>query len=112
MAGSGLVNRGMRIPTMTRWTFLKAFLIAGGLVATVLPIYRAAHQTTSEVSDALRERYDSSSKGPIEPPRLVADVLDARSTVRRHQLLGPETATPRRWVNDAQPDRKRPDWKT
>jgi hypothetical protein len=58
----------------------------GGLVATVLPIYEAAHQTTSNVSDA-------------------------GSTVRRHQLLGPETATPRRWVNDARPDKKRPHWK-
>jgi hypothetical protein len=97
---------------MTRWTFLKAFLIAGGLVATVLPIYQAAHQTTSKVSDALREQYDSKSKDPTEPPKLIADILDAGSTVRRHQLLGPETATPRRWVNDARPDKKRPHWKT
>ena len=28
-------------------------------------------------------------------------VSDAGSSVRRHQLLGPETATPRRWVKDA-----------
>ena len=97
---------------MTRWTFLKAFLVAGGLVATVLPIYQAAHQTTSQVSDALRERYDSKSKDPTEPPKLIADILNAGSTVRRHQLLGPETATPRRWVNDARPDKKRPHWKT
>ena len=97
---------------MTRWTFLKAFLIAGGLVATVLPIYQAAHQTTSKVSDALREQYDSKSKDPTEPPKLIADIPDAGSTVRRHQLLGPETATPRRWVNDARPDKKRPHWKT
>ena len=97
---------------MTRWTFLKAFLIAGGLVATVLPIYRAAHQTTSKVSDALREQYDSKSKDPTEPPKLIADILDAGSTVQRHQLLGPETATPRRWVNDARADKKRPHWKT
>ena len=97
---------------MTRWTFLKAFLIAGGLVATVLPIYQAAHQTTSKVSDALREQYDSKSNDPTEPPKLIADILDAGSTVRRHQLLGPETATPRRWVNDARPDKKRPHWKT
>ena len=62
---------------MTRWTFLKAFLIAGGLVATVLPIYQAAHQTTSQVSDALRERYDSKSKDPTEPPKLIANILDA-----------------------------------
>jgi hypothetical protein len=93
---------------MTRWTFL----IAGGLVATVLPIYQAAHQTTSKVSEALREPYDSKSKDPTEPPKLIADILDAGSTVRRHHLLGPETATPRRWVNDARPDKKRPDWKT
>ena len=86
---------------MTRWTFLKAFLIAGGLVATVLPIYRAAHQTTSEVSDALREQYESKPQGPTEPPKLIVDIRDARSAVRRHQLLGPETATPRRWVNGA-----------
>ncbi len=97
---------------MTRWTFLKAFLIAGGLVATVLPIYQAAHQTTSKVSHALREQYDSKSKDPTQPPKLIADILDAGSTVRRHQLLGPETATPRRWVNDARPDTKRPHWKT
>lgn len=97
---------------MTRWTFPKAFLIAGGLAATVLPIYQAAHQTTSKVSDALRERYDSKSKDSTEPPKLIADILDAGSTVRRHQLLGPETATPRRWVNDARPDKKRPHWKT
>ena len=97
---------------MTRWTLLKAFLIAGGLVATALPIYQAAHQTTSKVSDALREQYDSKSKDPTEPPKLIADILDAGSTVRRHQLLGPETATPRRWVNDARPDKKRPHWKT
>ena len=91
---------------MTRWTFL----IAGGLVATVLPIYQAAHQTTSKVSDALREQYDSKSKDPTEPPKLIAHILAAGSTVRRHQLLGPETATPRRWVNDARPDKKRPHW--
>ena len=97
---------------MTRWTFLKAFPIAGGLVATVLPIYQAAHQTTSKVSDALREQYDSKSKDPTEPPKLIADILNAGSTVRRHQLLGPETATPRRWVNDARPDKKRPHWRT
>ena len=97
---------------MTRWTFLKAFLIAGGLVATVLPIYRAAHQTTSKVSDALREQYDSKSNDPTEPPKLIADILDAGSIVRRHLLLGPETATPRRWVNDARPDKKRPHWKS
>ena len=97
---------------MTRWTLLKAFLIAGGLVATVLPTYQAAHQTTSKVSDALGEQYDSKSKDPTEPPKLIADILDAGSTVRRHQLLGPETATPRRWVNDARPDKKRPHWKT
>ena len=97
---------------MTRWTFLKAFLIAGGLVATVLPIYQTAHQTTSKVSDALREQDDSKSKDPTEPPKLIADILDAGSTVRRHQLLGPETATPRRWVNDAWRDQKRPHWKT
>ena len=47
---------------MTRWTVLKAFLLTGGLVATVLPIYRAAHQTTSRVSDALREQNDSKSE--------------------------------------------------
>ena len=93
---------------MTRWTCL----IAGGRVATVLPIYQAAHQTTSKVSDALREQYDSKSKDPTEPPKLIADLLDAGSTVRRHQLLGPGTATPRRWVNDARPDKKRPHWKT
>jgi hypothetical protein len=104
---------------MTRWTFLKAFLIARGLVATVLPIYLAAHQTTSKVSDALREQYDSKSKHPTEPPKhpteppkLIADILDAGSTVRRHQLLGPETATPRWRVNDARPDKRRPHWKT
>jgi len=97
---------------MTRWSFLKAFLIAGGLVATVLPIYQAAHPTTSKVSDALREHYDSKSKDPTERPKLIADIVDAGSTLRRHQLLGPETATPRRWVNDAQPDKKRPHWKT
>ena len=97
---------------MTRWTLLKAFLTPGGLVATVLPLYQAAHQTTSKVSDALREQYDSKSKDPTEPPKLIADILDAGSTVRRHQLLGPETATPRRWINDARPDKKRPHWKT
>ena len=97
---------------MTRWTFPRAFLIAGGLVATVLPIYQAAHQTRSQVSDALRERYDSKSEDPPEPPMLIADILDAGSTVRRHQLPGPETATPRRWVNDARPDKKRPHRKT
>ena len=97
---------------MTRWTFLNAFLIAGGLVAPVLPIYQAAHQTTSKVSDPLREQYDSKSKDPTEPPKPIADILDAGSIVRRHQLLGPETATPRRWVNDARPDKKRPHWKT
>ncbi len=97
---------------MTRWTFPRAFLIAGRLVATVLPIYQAAHQTTSKVSHALREQYDSKSKDPTQPPKLIAHILDAGSTVRRHQLLGPETATPRRWVNDARPDKKRPHWKT
>ena len=50
----------------------------------MLPIYQAAHQTTSQVSDALRERYDSKSKDPTEPPKLIADILDAGSTVRRH----------------------------
>ena len=97
---------------MTRWTVLKAFLIAGGLVATVLPIYQAAHPRTSKVFDALREQSDSKSPGPSQPPKLIADILDAGSTVRRHQLLGPETATPRRWVNDARPDKKRPHRKT
>ena len=72
----------------------------------------SSHQTTSKVSDALREQYDSKSKDPTEPPKLIADLLDAGSTVRRHQLLGPETATPRRWVNDARPDKKRPHWRT
>ena len=65
----------------------------------------SSHQKTSKVSDALREQYDSKSKDPTEPPMLIAAILDAGSTVRRHQLLGPETATPRRWVNDARPDR-------
>ena len=72
----------------------------------------SSHQTTSKVSDALREQYDSKSKDPTEPPKLIPHILDAGSTVRRHQLLGPETATPRRCVNDARPDKKRPHWRT
>jgi hypothetical protein len=72
----------------------------------------SSHQTTSKVSDALREQHDSKSKDPTEPPKLIAHILDAGSPVRRHQLLGPETATPRRCVNDARPDKKRPHWKT
>ena len=72
----------------------------------------ASHETTSKVSDALREQYESSSKDPTEQPKLIDDILDAASTVRRHRLLGPETATPRRWVNGARPDKKRPHWKT
>lgn len=69
-------------------------------------------QTTSKVSDALRQQYDGKSEDPTKPPKLIADILGAGSTVRRHQLLGPETATPRRWVNDAGPDKKRPRKKT
>ena len=72
----------------------------------------SSHHTTSKVSDALREQYESKSKDPTEQPRLIADILDFASTVRRHQLLGPETATPRRWVTDARPDKKRPHRKT
>lgn len=72
----------------------------------------SSHQTTSKISDALRERYDSKSKDPTEPPKLIADILGAGPAVRRHQLLGSETATPRRWVTDARPDNKRPPWKT
>jgi hypothetical protein len=72
----------------------------------------SSHQTTSKVSDALREQYESKSKDPTERPKLIDDILDAGSTVGRHQLLGPETATPRRWVSDARPDKKRPQWKT
>ena len=58
----------------------------------------SSHQTTSKISDALREQYESKSKDPTEPPQLIADILDAGSTVRRHRLLGPDPATPRRWV--------------
>ena len=72
----------------------------------------SSDQTTSKVSDALREQYERESKDPTEQPKPIDDILDAASTVRRHQLLGPQTATPRRWVNDARPDKKRPHWKT
>ena len=44
----------------------------------------SSHQKTSKVSDALREQYDSKSKDPTEPPMLIAAILDAGSTVRRH----------------------------
>jgi hypothetical protein len=56
-----------------------------------------------KVSDALRERYDSKSKDPTEQPKLIDDILDADagSSARRRELLGPKTATPRRWVKDA-----------
>jgi hypothetical protein len=54
-----------------------------------------------KVSNALREQYDSKSKDPIERPKLIDGILDAGSSVRRRQLLGPATATPRRWVKDA-----------
>ena len=64
----------------------------------------SSHQTTRKVSDALREQDESKSKDPTEQPKLIDDALDAASTVRRHQLLGPQTATPRHWVNDARPD--------
>ena len=70
----------------------------------------SSHQTTTKVSDALREQYDSTSKDPTAP-KLIDNILDAGSTVPRHHLLGPETATPRRWVNNALPDHKRPHWK-
>jgi hypothetical protein len=72
----------------------------------------SSDQTTSKVSDALREQYESKAKDPTEQPQLIDDILDAGSSVRRHQLLGPETATPRRWVKDARPDKKRPHLKT
>ena len=72
----------------------------------------SSHPTTSKVSDATREQYESKSKGPTEPPKLIDDILDAASTVRRHQLLGPETATPRHLVNHARPDKKSRHWKT
>jgi hypothetical protein len=72
----------------------------------------SSHRTTSKLSDAPREQYESKSKDPTEPPNLIDDTLNAASTVRRHQLLGPETATPRHWVNDARPDKRRPHWKT
>ena len=72
----------------------------------------SSDQTTSKVSDALREQYERESKDPTEQPKPIDDILDAASTVRRHQLLGPQTATPRHWVNDARPDKKRPHWKT
>ena len=64
----------------------------------------SSDQTTSKVSDALREQYERESKDPTEQPKPIDDILDAASTVRRHQLLGPQTATPRHWVNDAWPD--------
>ena len=51
-----------------------------------------------KVFDALRERYDSKSKDLTEQPKLIDDILDAGSSVRRRDLLGPETATPRYWV--------------
>src|SRR5262245_3691760 len=54
-----------------------------------------------KVSDALREHYNSKSTDPTDQPQLIDEVLDAGSSVRRRQLLGPETATPRRWVKDA-----------
>ena len=72
----------------------------------------SSHQTTSKVSDALREEYESKSKDATEQPKLIDGILDAASTVRRHQLLGPETATPRHWVNDARPDKEHPHLKT
>jgi hypothetical protein len=67
---------------------------------------------TSKVSDALREQYESKSKDPADQPKLIDATLDAASTVRRHKLLGPQTATPRHWVSDARPDKRRPHWKT
>jgi len=54
-----------------------------------------------KVSDALREQYDNKSKDATQQPQLVDEILEAGSSVRRRQLLGPETATPRRWVKDA-----------
>jgi hypothetical protein len=54
-----------------------------------------------KVSDALREQYDNKSTDATEQPQLVDEILDAGSSVRRRHLLGPETATPRRWVKDA-----------
>jgi hypothetical protein len=69
-------------------------------------------QTTSKVSVALREQFESKSKDPTEQPMLIDDTRDAASTVRRHQLLGPQTATPRHWVKDARRDQERPHWKT
>ena len=72
----------------------------------------SSHQTTSKVSDALREQYESKSNDPTEQPKLIDDIPDAASTVRRHRLLGPETATPRHWVTHARPDNKHPHWKT
>jgi hypothetical protein len=51
-----------------------------------------------KVFDALRERYDCKSKDLTEQPKLIDDIVDAGSSVRRRHLLGPETATPRYWV--------------
>ena len=72
----------------------------------------SSDQPTSKLPDALREQYESKSKDPTEPPKPIDDILDAASTVRGHQLLGPETATPRHWVNHARPDKKRRHWKS
>ena len=72
----------------------------------------SSHQTTRKVSDALREQDESKSKDPTEQPKQIEDILEVASTVRRHQLLGPETATPRHWVTHARPDKKHPHWKT
>ena len=72
----------------------------------------SSHQTTRKVSDALRDQDESKSKDPTEQPKQIEDILEVASTVRRHQLLGPETATPRHWVTHARPDKKHPHWKT
>jgi hypothetical protein len=66
------------------------------------------HQTGSNLSDALREQHESKSKDPPEQAKLIDDTHDAGATVPRRRLLGPETATPRRWVNHARPDNERP----
>ena len=54
----------------------------------------SSHQTTSKLSDALREQYESKSKDPTEPPKPIDDILDAASTIRGHRLLGPPDGHP------------------
>ena len=66
------------------------------------------HQTRSKVSDAPREPCESTSNDATEPVKLIDTIPDTAPTVPRHRLLGPTTATPRRWVNDTRPANKRP----